>query len=100
MSNRANQFVTRANSAVRKFQLGGIDYETTMNLLAEHASRVRRLNSRIVSTAAQAVALEDIYHLMEWVQSRGAPNVVSEQFASLTDLGDGNYVTPQRHVEF
>jgi hypothetical protein len=100
MNNRANQFVTRSKNATRRFQLGGIDYETAMNLLTEHAHRVSRLSNSVVSQKTQATAMAKIYDLMEWIQVRETPHVVSEQFDSLIDLGDGNYVTPQRHVEY
>ena len=99
MANRADQFVTRARHAVSRFRHGA-DYETTMNLLTEHAHRVSRLNNRIVSHTAQAAAMSEIYGLMKWVQSRETPVIVSDQFANMIDLGDGNYVTPQRHTEY
>jgi len=99
MSNRATQFVTRSKSAVRKFRLGGIDYETTMDLLAEHAHRVSRLSPKIVTHAIKATALSEIYSLMEWVQAREVATVPADVL-EMIDLGDGNYVTPQRHVEY
>jgi hypothetical protein len=99
MTNRATQFTTRSKSAVRKFRLGGIDYESTMDLLTEHAHRVSRLNPRVVMHAQQAAALDEIYGLIEWVQAREVATVPAEVL-EMIDLGDGNYVTPQRHVEY
>jgi hypothetical protein len=99
MTNRATQFTTRSKSAVRKFRLGGIDYESTMDLLTEHAHRVSGLNPRVVTHAQQAVALDEIYSLIEWVQAREVATVPAEVL-EMIDLGDGNYVTPQRHVEY
>ena len=99
MASRASQFVTRAKNAVSRFHRGA-DYETTMDLLTEHAHRVGRLSNRTISRAAQAVALNEIYALMEWVQAKAPAVVVSNQFANMIDLGDGNYVTPQRHIEY
>ena len=98
MTNRATQFVTRAKHAVSRFRQGA-DYETTMDLLAEHAHRVSRLNHRIVTHAQQAAALEEIYRLIEWVQAREVATVPADVLGMI-DLGDGNYVTPQRHVEY
>ena len=100
MTNAADRFVNRAKSTIRSFRVGRYDYEATMNLLTEHAHRVGRINHRVVSHAAQAHALSEIYHLIEWVQAKDSAVVTSDQFATMTALGDGNYVTPQRHAEY
>jgi hypothetical protein len=71
-----------------------------MDLLTEHAYRVLQLNSRIVGIAAQMAAVEEIYRLMEWLQAHEAPHVVSDQFALLTNLGDGCYATPKRNPDY
>ena len=99
MTNRATQFVNRARSTVRSFRVRRYDYETTMDLLAEHAHRVSRLDHRVVTHAKKAAALKEIYSLMEWVQAREVATVPADVLGMI-DLGDGNYVTPQRHVEY
>ena len=100
-TNRSTQFSSRARHTVLRFRHGGIDYETTMNLLTEHAYRVQRMNPKVAGgTAAQAIALSDIYSLMEWVQTR-APIFVEPVMGELMDpLGDANYVTRPATVNY
>ena len=99
--NRSTQFVNRARNAVSRFHLGGSDYESTMDLLAEHAYRAQRLNSRVAGgAAAQMTALNDIYALMESVQAR-EPASFSSDMGELAELiGDGCYVTQPASIDY
>lgn len=98
---RSHQFATRARNAVSKFNMGGNDYETTMNLLTEYASRVQRMNSRAGGGAvAQTLALNEIYALMDCAQRR-EPTTIKSQYGELLEpIGDGCYITRSAPLDY
>ena len=99
--NRSTQFTARARNAVSRFHLGSSDYENTMNLLTEHAFRVQRMLPRAAGgNAAQALALNDIYALMEQVQAKAPPIVEPDMGDLMEHIGDGNYVRHPATVNY
>jgi hypothetical protein len=100
-TNRFQQFVNRSQNAVTRFRHGGSDYEVTMNLLTEHAHRVRRLNHRVAGgTAAQATALNDIYALMEQVQALEPATFRPDVGELMEPIGNNCYVTRVANVDY
>lgn len=93
MNSKTEQFVKRAKGAVTRFLKGGIDYERAMDLLTEHADRVNRLDDRAVPLEERTFALNRIYELMHYTQTRDNGTVHNHGTVPLDEIEGLNNAT-------